>query len=134
LKYVIFETFNKKADREAMSEQRRFPRMEKQFVLSYYDLQNPDDTNGVSTLKNISKGGLSFCATHKLVKGSVVGVQLRTPFHPVPVHFEGLVVGVTETRAKRIYFIRLQFQELSDEANAVVDKAFELLKDRKILP
>lgn len=117
-----------------MDDQRRFPRLEKQFVLSYYDLRNPEDTNGVSTLKNISRGGLSFCASHKLVKGSVVGVQLRTPFHPVPVHFEGVVVGATESRSNRIYFIRLQFQDLSDEASAVVDKAFELLKKRQSFP
>lgn len=121
-----------------MDEKRQFPRLEKQFILSYHDLQNPEEINGVSTLKDISKGGLSFVGNHHFKPGQMVGVQLRTALYPVPVNFEGEVVSASEIVGQypalavhSLYLIRLRFVEISEDAEIVVEKVFQVLAKKK---
>jgi Tfp pilus assembly protein PilZ len=114
-----------------MVEKRHSPRFEKQFILSYYNLKDPESISGVSTMKDISRGGLSFCSAHSFSVGDDVGIQLRTSLHPVPIHFEGKAVFVSQHMGQSIYLVRMRFTELSDEAIMIVDKIVQLLSSRK---
>lgn len=114
-----------------MDEKRKFPRLERQFILSYHDLKEPEVIHGVSTLKDISKGGLAFSSTHNFQPGDTLGIQLKTSLYPVPVFFEGNVVSVSQNIGNSIFMIHLSFTDLNEDAAQVIDKAFKVFAKKK---
>ena len=76
----------------------------------------------VSQVNNVSKGGLSFSTSHPLKEGSIVVIDLKTPFIADSIHMEGMVLECKEKVADMIYEIRLQFKEIPDNAIGVLKK------------
>ena len=107
------------------AERRRYIRIEKHFIISYFDKNDPAVKHSISQLKNISMGGMCFVAPQNYSGGAQMGVNLKTPYVADMVGMEGVVLESREKIANMIYEVRLQFGPLSKEAEFVLKKIVE---------
>ena len=115
-------------------ERRRYVRIERHFIISYYDKNDPDVKHNISQLKNISMGGMCFIASQKYDPNTKMGIELKTPFLAAMVHVEGTVLESREKAVNLIYETRLAFDALSKEAEIVLKKiveTFQKIKEEK---
>ena len=103
-------------------ERRRYIRIEKHFIISYYEKDDPATRHGISQLKNISMGGICFVTSQQYFKGIKLGIELKTPFLADTVHIEGTVLESHEKVANMIYETRLAFAPLNPQAEIVLQK------------
>lgn len=103
-------------------ERRRYLRIYRNFIMSYHEKGKSVIKHNVSQVNNVSKGGLSFSSTHPLKQGIVVMVDLKTPFIADSIRLEGVVLGCIEKIPEMIYEIRLQFQEITEQASTALEK------------
>ena len=108
-------------------ERRHYIRIEKHFVISYYDKEDPQIRQNVSQLKNISLGGMCFVTASKYNPGTQMGVELKTPYVSDMVHVDGTVLESHEKIPNMIYETRLRFENLSTQAQLVLQKIIETL-------
>ena len=73
-------------------EQRKHVRIYRNFILSYYPVSDPSKHKDVSQINNISQGGLNFSSITAFDKGSVLVIDLKTPFTKDKVELEGIVI------------------------------------------
>ena len=86
----------------------------------------------VSQLNNVSRGGVNFSSTRPLKQGVVLKIDLKTPFIADSIHLQGVVLECREKIPEIIYEIRLQFQEVSQQAMAVLEKIENYGKDKEV--
>ena len=65
---------------ESFKERRKFPRIYRNFIVTYHEKGKSTDIHDVSQINNLSQGGLSFSSTHRLAEGTLIVVDLKTPF------------------------------------------------------
>ena len=104
------------------SERRRYKRIRKHFILTYYDLADPGARFDASQLKNISLGGMCLVTSKSFETLRTLAIELRTPLISELVHFEGVVLESKEKIKGIIYETRLEFQNLSPQAKFVLGK------------
>jgi len=78
-----------------------------------------------SQLKNISLGGMCFVTSKAFSVGARLGIELKTPFMAELTHLEGVVRGSTEKLKNIIYETRLQFENLTPQAQFVIGKLIQ---------
>jgi hypothetical protein len=103
-------------------ERRKYFRIYRNFILSYSEKGQSASDHHVSQVNNVSRGGLNFSSTQPLVQGSVILVDLKTPFIGDSIRLEGVVLECKEKIPDMIYEIRLQFQEVPEHVLAVLEK------------
>jgi len=112
-------------DKEYDEERRRYERIKKSFILSYFDPANPDHKIEITQLKNISFGGMCFITSHHYESSTKLGIELKTPYLAGTTHLEGVVLGSNEKMKDRIYETRLQFGPIRAEAKVLLGKLIE---------
>lgn len=103
-------------------ERRRYKRIRKHFVLTYFDLAYPDMRNEASQLKNISLGGVCLITAEPFKTGTVLGIELKTPFLSELTYMEGVVLESHERIKDIIYETRLRFNQMTPQAEFVLNK------------
>jgi len=106
----------------SFKERRKHIRIYRNFILSYREKGKLITEHNVSQINNVSKGGLSFSSTHSIKQGAVITVDLKTPFIAQAIRIEGLVLECKEKVPELIYEIRVQFQEIPDQALIALEK------------
>ena len=106
-------------------ERRRYIRIEKHFIISYYEKNDPHLKHNISQLKNISMGGMCFVSDQKFARGIQLGIQVKTPYLADMINIEGTVLEPHEKVPGMIYETRLSFDALSAEAEFVLKKIVE---------
>ncbi len=109
-----------------MKERRKHPRIAKTFVISYFEKTTPEHKHEITQLKNISAGGMCFISSHPIANGTVLGLELKTPYVASVMHLEGVVLGSHEKAKNIIYEVRLAFQNLSEQSVVLLDKIMEV--------
>lgn len=112
-------------------EKRQSKRIQKHFILKYYDVNNPNEKYSVSQLKNISEGGMCLITEKPFEPGTLLGVEIKSPFFASVTHMEGKVLGSHEKAKDIIYETRLEFQKLSGPAQEVVKKTIEFFDNKE---
>ena len=107
------------------AERRLYIRIEKHFIISYFDKSDPAVKHNVSQLKNISMGGMCFVAPQNYRDGTRMEVNLKTPYVADMVNMEGVVLESREKIPNMLYEVRLQFGPLSKEAEFILKKIVE---------
>jgi hypothetical protein len=110
---------------QTFGEKRKYPRINKHFLLSYFDLNDPLVRHNASQLKNIGLGGLCLVTSKAFSAGTRMGIELKTPFLTEFVHLKGTVLESKEKIKNIIYETRIQFDELELPAQAVLTKLIE---------
>ena len=111
-------------------ERRQYIRIEKHFILTYYDMIHPDDKYEASQLKNISLGGMCLITGKPFASGTRLAIELKTPFLLELTHLEGIVMESHERIKDVIYETRMQFDQLSKEAMYLLGKLIEHFEKR----
>jgi hypothetical protein len=106
-------------------ERRRYKRIRKHFILSYFELANPTVRYDASQLKNISLGGMCFVTAKPFPIGTLLGVELKTPFMAELTHLEGSVLESHEKLKNIIYETRLQFENLTPQAEFILSRLIQ---------
>jgi c-di-GMP-binding flagellar brake protein YcgR len=109
-------------EQKSMEERRQYVRVEKNFILTYFDPGKPRDIHEITQLKNISLGGMCFVTSKKIAPGTVLGIDLNTPYVSDTTYVEGKVLQSHEKVSGIIYETRFQYADLSPEAEFVLKK------------
>ncbi|MDP2654473.1 MAG: PilZ domain-containing protein [Candidatus Omnitrophota bacterium] len=119
--------FNKngKNQESDQAERRKYKRIQKHFILSYFDLLDPQIRFDASQLKNISLGGMCFVTSRPFSPGTRLGIELKTPFLAELTYLEGVVLGSNEKLKNIIYETRLKFENLTPQAEFVINKLIQ---------
>ncbi len=113
-------------------EKRKYPRIAKHFMLSYFDLNDPLVKHNASQLKNISLGGLCLITSKAFSAGTRMGIELKTPFLSEFIHLKGTVLESKEKIRNIIYETRMQFDDIPLPAQAVLTKLIEHFRNEKV--
>jgi len=107
-------------------ERRQYQRIEKNFILTYFEKENPSVRIELTQLKNISKGGLCFITTKAFLPSTRLGLELRTPYLSETTYLEGVVLESRPKIEGIIYETRLQFEELNPQGDFLISKMMEV--------
>ncbi len=118
-------------DQYSKVERRKNKRIKKHFLLSYYLRDNPEKKYEVTQLKNISLGGMCFITTRAYAPGTVMGIDLNTPYLSDATYLEGVVLESHETAKGILYNTRLQFKDLTPEAKFLLKKIMDFFANRR---
>lgn len=110
------------APQNSGSERRKHIRIDRNFILTYYDKQAPNVKNEITQLRNISRGGLCFVSTRSFPVSSELIIEMRTPFTTGTVLFEGVVLESRERIRNLIYDVRLEFRNIQPAAQEILEK------------
>ena len=110
------------AKEEVRPERRKYLRIKKHFILSFYDKKAPMIKHEVSQLKNISMGGTCLVTVRSYAPLSQLVMQLKTPYLAGTIQLEGTVLESREKVPNVLYETRLVFDTLSPQAEFVLNK------------
>ncbi len=103
-------------------ERRQFVRIKKNYIIRFFEKNNPSVKFEVSQIENISKGGLCFTSNVFLTIGSNIAIELRTPYIADTIYLEGHLLNSTEKVRGLIYVNHLKFLNVTPEALEVLEK------------
>ena len=107
---------------ENFQNRRKFVRVYRNFICSYW-LKGKEETKiEISQINNISQGGLNFSSTFAFDQGVLLEIELKTPFISEKVNLEGIVLESREKISNLIFEVRLEFQNVSEQAKDVLEK------------
>ena len=107
------------------SERRQYKRVNKNFILTYYDKSDPSKKYEITQLKNISLGGLCFITSRHFDSGAKIAIELKTPYISDTTNLEGQVLGSNEKIKKILYETRLKFDSLTPQAEFLLAKLID---------
>ena len=110
---------------KSQDERRQYQRITKHFILTYFDVADPDVKYSASQLKNVSLGGVCLITAQSFPSATRLGIALKTPFLSELTHLEGTVLESHERIKNVIYETRLEFDEISPQSKEVIE---ELIK------
>lgn len=114
---------------QSIPERRKYPRISKHFLLSYWDINDPMAKHNASQLKNIGVGGLCLITPKALSAGTRLGIELKTPFLSEFIHLKGTVLESKVTIKDIIYETRVEFD--TDPAQKILEKLIEHFRNEK---
>lgn len=106
-------------------ERRQNPRLERNFILSYFDKARPQTKFELTQLKNIGKGGMCFVTSQKFEPGTKMELELKTPYLAEATYLEGRVLESHEKVEGMLYETRLQFEFLDPKGEFLLAKLIE---------
>ena len=115
----------------ANEDRRKYIRIKKNFILSFYDKSDPDVRHIITQLKNISHGGMCFITSRYYKPGITMGIDMKTPFLAGTIHLDGTVLGCHEKVPNVIYETRIVFSILDPEVEFILDKIVDYFKEGK---
>ncbi|MFC1510340.1 PilZ domain-containing protein [Candidatus Omnitrophota bacterium] len=111
---------------------RKFKRISKNFILTYFNIDQPEKHHEITQLKNICEGGMCFIASQPAQENAMLGINLKTPYISETTFFEGKVLGSNEKISALVYEIRIEFDQLNDDAKFLINKLMDVfLKDQE---
>ena len=107
---------------EPFKNRRKYVRIYRNFILSYCLKGQSQVAYEMSQVNNISRGGINFSSTVALIPGSQMLIELKTPFLNDKIKLEGVVLESKEKIARLIYEVRVEFNNVSEQAKEVLAK------------
>lgn len=111
------------------ADRRKHQRINKHFILSYYEKNDPSVKHDMSQLKNVSMGGACFLTSVQYPEGTKLILELKTPYLADTTRLEGTVLGNHEKLSNILYETRLQFDELTPQSEVVLEKIVQHFKE-----
>lgn len=111
---------------QPQDERRKYKRISKSFILTYFEKDNPQKKYEITQLRNIGMGGMCFITTQPFPEGVQLSIDLKTPYLTDITHIHGVVQESHTKVANMLYETRLKFDYLSAEAEYVVARLMEV--------
>lgn len=115
-------------------ERRKYQRVKKNFILSYYEIHKPTQKYAASQLRNISLGGICLITPQPFPQGTVLGFNIKTPFLIEMASLEGEVLQSHEKVKNIIYETRIKFRDLSPVAVQALNNVIEYFSKSELEP
>ena len=112
-------------------DRRQYKRIKKHFILNYFDTKNPGHKFSATQLKNISCGGMCLITDQAFTPGTVLGLEIKSPFFANITKIEGTVLQSHESVKNIIYETRLKFLNLSPEASGILKESVEFFTNNE---
>lgn len=114
------------ASPEGGRERRRFPRINRKIQVKYRVTgSGPLPVSGEGETRNVSRGGVRIHLDERLPIGTVLELEMRFPFSPVPFAAKGLVVWVDDhTDAEGRFPAGVRFTEVTMDGGDMVARVF----------
>lgn len=110
-------------------ERRKFPRIEKNFVVSYR-LYGDAEMEETSHSKNFGGGGMFLTMNRAFDNGTILAIEIRLPLIPIPIRLLGKILESKEIAKNLIYETRLSFTYMDDQSKIFVkDTVNHFLKE-----
>jgi c-di-GMP-binding flagellar brake protein YcgR len=123
------------ADKDDFKERRKYIRIPKNFILTYYAENRPTERRESTQLKNISRGGMCFITSTKFKPGLKLGIELKTPYLADITLLSGTIKESHEKIRNIIYETRLEFDPLNPQSDMLIKKLEEYFrKEKGVLP
>lgn len=106
-------------------ERRQHPRIEKHFIITYYDLDKVDAEHCISQIKNISRGGVCFSSSIAFAPGSRLQTMIKTPYMGQAINFEVRVIDCEEKIPNTVYNVRAKIENKTPQAEEILHKIEE---------
>jgi len=100
-------------------ERRRYPRINKNFVVSYRIYGDPNNID-ISQTKNVSEGGMLLTTNRAFDRGTVLAIEIRLPLFPEPIRLLGKILQSKMIARNLIYETRLSFSYMDDHSKQFV--------------
>ena len=125
--------FSKKSQPEPKKnlgrERRQHKRVDKNFILKYFDLSHPKEKHEITQLKNISQGGLCFISSIMIAVNSKLGIELKTPYISTTTYLQGIVLESHDKVAGILYETRLRFENLDNQSSLILKELMEYISN-----
>jgi c-di-GMP-binding flagellar brake protein YcgR len=110
----------------AAADRRRYPRINRKIRLRYeVKGEGPLPIAGEGETVNLSRGGIGILLDEQVRPGTILDVELRFPFSPIPFAAKGQVVWVDESpEADGRYPAGLRFTEVTMDGGDLVARVF----------
>lgn len=103
------------------AERRKYPRVNKTFIVSYRVFQDTDNYDLTQT-KNLSVGGMLLTTNRKFSAGTLLAVDIRLPFLAEPLNLKARVVESKEVAKNLIYDTHLEVIDVDRDTRGAIDK------------
>ena len=103
-------------EEKSFEDRRRYPRVNKTFVVSFSRYGEAGTHADISQTRNISLGGILLTTDIQYAPGTVLTLKLRLPVQRDTVNVLGRVITSKRIVNKLIYDTHIEFMEI-DEAN-----------------
>ena len=113
-------------------ERRRYIRVTKNFIISYYEKEDPSFKSIVSQLKNVSMGGICIITSRHFKPSTKIGIDLKTPYIAEMITLEGTVLESQEKVPNIIYETRIAFGELTPQAQTMLKRIIETFSRKSV--
>ncbi len=113
---------------ELIQERRQYLRINKNFIVRYFEAENPTEKHEVTQLKNISRGGMCLVTSQYFAPAVRLTIELKVPHFSDMVLLEGSVLQSHEKIKNIIYETRVQFINISPQGAAALDKIISFLQ------
>ncbi len=107
------------------SERRTDVRVKKAFILSCYEIDDPDRQHDLYQARDISKGGVCFATSKPMAPSTKLGLRLKTPFQSTMLYLRGHVIESIEKAKDLFYETRVAFADLDVDAQTILQQVEE---------
>ncbi len=108
--------------KDTFEDRRKHIRIDKNLLLTFYELNNPEEKFQVSQIKNISKGGLCIVTTRKYEPNIKLGIELKTPFFGETMRLEGTTLESRQMIEGILFETHFKFDAISPESEIILEK------------
>lgn len=122
---------SKKYEYNPHHERRASKRVKKNFILTYFEVNNPSKKHEITQLRNISMGGMCFVSSVNIAPGTELSIDLKTPYLSNATYLKGTVLESHEKINNLIFETRLQFKDLTVDAKFLLNKLIEFFLDEE---
>ena len=105
-------------------EKRKYPRIDKHFVVSYRK-SDQEKIIDISQTKNLSLGGLLLTTLEQFDAGAQLIVSLKVPSIADPIEINAKVVSCNKSGAGTIYETRLEFINVDEKHAEAIKQVVE---------
>lgn len=112
-------------------EKRKYQRIQKHFVLSYFDASRPQEKFSGTQLKNISAGGLCLITEKDFPPGTVLSIEIKSTFFNTLRQLQAEVLESQECVKGIIYNTRVQFKNILPEEQETIDACIKFFNNKE---
>ena len=106
---------------EPFKDRRKYPRIYRNFIINCR-VKETQTIHEICQIHDISQGGACFASTIPFKTGSILTIELHTPFLNNTVMLDGLVINSVDKIKNVIFSIHLQWVNLSEQAESILAK------------
>lgn len=109
-------------DHKSKLGRRKHVRIEKPYIISFYEKHDPEKKHDITQIKDISWDGICFVSSKPYKAGTSICIETQISPLEKPTHLEGTVLRSLEKVTDLLYEHHIVFHNLNPHAEAILKK------------